>query len=100
MYGSDQQWTGLVYCNGTSNEWTLCDDSGSGSDLPMPWPGCYCLEDESLRNVAFSAQGVLASYISLPSSTGGTMSFYDGYIPSTVVTALTSDFLATTSDLP
>ncbi|OAP64739.1 hypothetical protein AYL99_00711 [Fonsecaea erecta] len=99
----DQQWTGLVYCNGTSDEWTLCDDSGSGSDTVTPWPGCYCPEDETSRNVAFSAPGALAAYISLPSFLGGSMSFFDGYSPSTSITSDSASLLVVTttfSDIP
>ncbi|EXJ68111.1 uncharacterized protein A1O5_08726 [Cladophialophora psammophila CBS 110553] len=93
----DQQWTGLVYCNGTSDEWTLCDDSGSGSDTVTPWQGCFCPEDQSLRNVAFSAPASIAPHISLPLSSGGTMSLFDGYSLSTYVTSTAASTTTETS---
>ncbi len=87
----------MVYCNGTSDQWTLCDDEPSGSDTPIPWPGCYCPEDESSRIIAFSAPGDIPDQIKLPSYSGGTMTFYNGYSPSTVLTSTATSTSASTS---
>ena len=86
----------MVYCNGTSNEWTLCNDAPSGSDTPVEWDGCYCPEDENSRNVAFSAPGNIPGHLLLPASLGGTLSFYAGYSPSTVLKSKTTSTPAST----
>jgi hypothetical protein len=87
----------MVYCADGSQQWTLCDDEPSGSDTPIPWPGCFCPNDESSRILAFSSPGDIPGEIQLPLSSGGVMSFYEGYSPNTVPTSTTSSTSATTS---
>ncbi|OAG35878.1 hypothetical protein AYO21_09961 [Fonsecaea monophora] len=68
-----QPWAGLVYCNGTSNEWVACEDEGSTVTTPLP---CWCPEVES-RTVAFTASSVLKNIMSLPATVGRSVSWKD-----------------------
>ncbi|KIW12797.1 hypothetical protein PV08_07984 [Exophiala spinifera] len=62
---SDQTWAGLVYCNGTSEQWVACEDSGSTVTTPSP---CACPSALESRTVAFADASVLNNIMSLPAS--------------------------------
>ncbi|KIX95132.1 uncharacterized protein Z520_09048 [Fonsecaea multimorphosa CBS 102226] len=68
-----QQWAGLVYCNGTSNEWVACEDEGSTVTTPSP---CWCPDTDS-RTVAFTDSSVLTNIMSLPATLGGSVTWKD-----------------------
>ncbi|KIW99713.1 uncharacterized protein Z518_11126 [Rhinocladiella mackenziei CBS 650.93] len=69
---ADQTWAGLVYCNGTSNEWVACEDSGSTVSSPAP---CWC--PFTSRTVAFTDASRLNDIMSLPASLGASVSWKD-----------------------
>ncbi|OQV05401.1 hypothetical protein CLAIMM_10152 [Cladophialophora immunda] len=69
----EQPWAGLVYCNGTSNEWVACEDEGSTVTTPLP---CWCPETDS-RTVAFTDSSVLTNVMSLPATVGGSVTWKD-----------------------
>ncbi|KAL2399144.1 hypothetical protein ABEF95_002028 [Exophiala dermatitidis] len=65
-------WAGLVYCNGTSNEWVACDDRGDAVSVPAP---CWC--PSTSRTVAFIDASVLDNIMSLPATQGQTVHWSD-----------------------
>ncbi|KAI1630455.1 hypothetical protein EDD37DRAFT_646170 [Exophiala viscosa] len=67
-----QTWAGLVYCNGTSNEWVACEDSGSTVSDPSY---CYC--PSTSRTVAFTDSSSLTDIMSLPITLGSSVSWKD-----------------------
>ncbi|EXJ82156.1 hypothetical protein A1O1_08225 [Capronia coronata CBS 617.96] len=69
---ADQPWAGLVYCNGTSNEWVACEDSGSTVSVPEP---CWC--PSSSRTVAFTDSSQLTNIMSLPNTPGASVTWRD-----------------------
>ncbi|OAP54509.1 hypothetical protein AYL99_10957 [Fonsecaea erecta] len=69
----EQPWAGLVYCNGTSNEWVACEDEGSTVTTPLP---CWCPDTDS-RTVAFTDSSVLTNIMSLPATVGGSVTWKD-----------------------
>lgn len=70
-------WTGLSYCNGTSNEWIACSNSAK-TVTPNP-ELCWC--PETSRVVAFSESSSIANHAVLPTATGGTISRVDDFTP-------------------
>ncbi|EXJ59268.1 hypothetical protein A1O7_06700 [Cladophialophora yegresii CBS 114405] len=72
----DEQWVGLVYCNGTSNEWVACDEKETGSTTVTKPSYCWC-PDEDSRTVAFSDSSVLKNIMSLPATKGQTVTWKD-----------------------
>ncbi|TPX11644.1 uncharacterized protein E0L32_007623 [Thyridium curvatum] len=76
---SDQPWAGLVYCNGTSNQWVACKEKKKESTLTDA-DACWC--PETSRTVAFTAPSVLDNTATVPTSAGGSMGFNAGYVPS------------------
>src|SRR5689334_23305287 len=85
-------WVGLVYCNGTSNEWTACGDSGSTVSVPTP---CWC--PSTSRTVAFTDASKLADIMSLPASLGGSVTWQSGHGPSSQSSQPTTGSTATSS---
>jgi hypothetical protein len=99
---NNQQWSGLVYCNGTSDEWTLCDDSsvaGNGGNV-VPVPGCYCPDNPDSGIVAFSAGNPIGNQVSLPAATGESMSLFPGYTPGTVLASSAAPTTSSSSTPP
>ncbi|KAJ9602101.1 hypothetical protein H2200_013461 [Cladophialophora chaetospira] len=72
----EQQWVGLVYCNGTSNEWVACDEREVNSDTVTTPSYCWCPDDDS-RTAAFSASSVLKDLMALPATAGLNVSWED-----------------------
>ncbi|KIW67879.1 hypothetical protein PV04_07094 [Phialophora macrospora] len=72
----DEQWVGLVYCNGTSNQWVACDEKETGSTTVTKPSYCWCPDEES-RTVAFSASSVLRNIMSLPATKGQSVTWKD-----------------------
>jgi hypothetical protein len=87
---TDQQWTGLAYCNGSSDQWQLCDESSTDSSTVLS-PGdaapCWCPSSIAERYVAFSAPISLAPQALLPTYSGGSISYYDGFGPTGSLTS-------------
>ncbi|EXJ77334.1 hypothetical protein A1O3_09560 [Capronia epimyces CBS 606.96] len=69
---SGQTWAGLVYCNGTSNEWVACEDSGATVSSPEP---CWC--PSTSRTVAFTDAPQLTNIMSLPNMLGASVTWMD-----------------------
>ncbi|KAH6684827.1 hypothetical protein F5X68DRAFT_262736 [Plectosphaerella plurivora] len=96
----DEPWVGLVYCNGTSNEWTACAQSAS-SDTLAPADHCWCPEEP--RTVAFNAPSVLNNTVQLGTALLESVIYSPGYAPTLVrsdgATAATAP-PASTTDLP
>ncbi|KAH8890576.1 hypothetical protein GQ53DRAFT_842026 [Thozetella sp. PMI_491] len=74
----DQPWAGLVYCNGTSDEWVACSQSGAPTTITKGSP-CWC--PQSSRTVAITAVSTLPYIASLPQIAGGSPSYQPGYTP-------------------
>ncbi|OTB09953.1 hypothetical protein K445DRAFT_28104 [Daldinia sp. EC12] len=79
---SSQQWTGLQRCDGSDNDdaeniWAACKENG---DVPGPKPParCQCSDDTQV----ISDKPKLDNVALLPTSLGGTLSWYDGKKPS------------------
>ncbi|TDZ71966.1 hypothetical protein CTRI78_v001475 [Colletotrichum trifolii] len=53
---SGQPWSGLVYCNGTSNEWVGCEQAARPTTLTSA-DACWC--PQTSRTVAFADASVL-----------------------------------------
>ncbi|EXJ71241.1 uncharacterized protein A1O5_05047 [Cladophialophora psammophila CBS 110553] len=95
----EQPWAGLVYCNGTSNEWVACKDEGSTVTTPLP---CWCPDVDS-RTVAFTDASVLTNIMSLPATLGGRVTWKDADAYSSehsLTSILTSSDTDTTTSTP
>lgn len=74
----------MSYCNGTSNEWVLCDQADHPSTLQAGDP-CWCPLDPSDRAMTLSAPTAIVGTASLPSATGLTIAWDVGFYPTTPV---------------
>ncbi|KLU90448.1 hypothetical protein MAPG_10302 [Magnaporthiopsis poae ATCC 64411] len=75
---SNEPWTGLAYCNGSSEEWFACRKGGS-STLRSGDP-CVCPEEP--RTIAFKDKSSLDRIASLPRTTGSRIAFEADHYPS------------------
>lgn len=73
-------WLGLSYCNGTSNEWVLCDQEQHPITLTDPDP-CWCPKDEDDRTATLSQSSIIAGTASLPTKILGSIQFSVGHYP-------------------
>lgn len=91
----DQTWAGLVYCNGTSNEWVACQDSGSTISVPS---SCWC--PSTSRTVAFTDSPILNNIMSLPASQGSSVTWEDvsAYASAHSLTSTSSNPVASSSN--
>jgi hypothetical protein len=71
-------WAGLVYCNGTSNQWVACNQAAAPSTLTKA-DGCFC--PSTSRTVAFTDASKLANIVQLPTATGGSVIWQPGFVP-------------------
>ena len=85
---TDQSWTGLVYCSGSSGEWSGCPNpsppSGQNIATVFPITKTECTCTSASREALFTDAATLANWVSLPASTGMTVSIgggLDGKIP-------------------
>ncbi|KAK1772036.1 hypothetical protein QBC33DRAFT_173434 [Phialemonium atrogriseum] len=74
----DTPWTGLVLCNNT-NQWLQCRQSEKPKVLTSPDP-CSCPEPAS-RTIAFLDATKLADIGQLPATSGGSVLWQSGFIP-------------------
>ncbi|KAM0272204.1 hypothetical protein ACHAQH_008805 [Verticillium albo-atrum] len=72
-------WVGLTYCNGTSEQWIACEQSGREDALTVA-DDCWCPQTD--RTVAFTASSVLENVAELPSTPGGEVVWQRGFLPS------------------
>lgn len=96
----DAPWLGMSYCNGTSNEWALCDQEGHPGTLEKPDP-CYCPKAKTDRTMTLSQLSTIGNTASLPTATGLSVQFMAGYYPTTPpTTAASSSAPSSTSSSP
>ncbi|KAI3393405.1 hypothetical protein diail_4300 [Diaporthe ilicicola] len=77
---SETPWLGLSYCNGTSNEWVLCDQKKKPATLSKP-DTCYCPTDEDDRSMTLSQSSIIKGTASLPTALCESIQFSRGYYP-------------------
>lgn len=96
---TDQTWAGLVYCNGTSDQWVACEDSGSTVTTPSP---CACPSAMESRTVAFTDASVLNNIMALPASLEMSVTWKDvaAYASEHALTSITSSSAGSTNLLP
>ncbi|KAK1585004.1 uncharacterized protein LY79DRAFT_519498 [Colletotrichum navitas] len=75
---SDQPWAGLVYCNGTSEEWVACEQSARPTTLTSA-DACWC--PQTSRTVAFADAATLRNVVQLPTALGGSVIWQPGFVP-------------------
>ncbi|KAK2016822.1 hypothetical protein LZ32DRAFT_615065 [Colletotrichum eremochloae] len=75
---SDQPWAGLVYCNGTSEEWVACEQSARPTTLTSA-DACWC--PQTSRTVAFTDAATLRNVVQLPTVLGGSVIWQPGFVP-------------------
>jgi len=75
---TDQPWTGLVYCNGTSNQWVACEEKAKEPTITSA-DACWCPEED--RTVAFEDAKSLTPVASLPTALGGVVDFEKDFYP-------------------
>jgi hypothetical protein len=80
----DIPWVGLVYCNGTSNEWVACSQAAKNPTITKPDP-CWCLPKAERTAVAFKDSSVLENIASLPTATGLSILWQTGHVPAVTV---------------
>lgn len=74
----------MSYCNGTSNEWVLCNQSSHPATLQRGSP-CWCPVDPADRTMTLSEATAIVATASLPSATGLTIAWAVGFYPTTPV---------------
>ncbi|WQF77430.1 hypothetical protein CDEST_02444 [Colletotrichum destructivum] len=75
---NDQPWAGLVYCNGTSEEWVACEQAARPTTLASA-DACWC--PQTSRTVAFTDSSILQNVVQLPTAAGGSVIWQPGYVP-------------------
>lgn len=70
----------MAYCNGTSNEWKLCDQKKKPATLTKP-DYCYCPQDKRARTELLSQSSIIPGTASLPTEVFGSIQFSVGYYP-------------------
>lgn len=76
----DPTWMGMAYCNGSSNEWVLCNQPDDPSTIESPAP-CSCPTATSDRSMTLSAASSLSATASLPSAVGFEINYMAGHYP-------------------
>lgn len=84
----------MAYCNGTSNEWVLCDQKKRPSTLTKPDP-CWCPADEKARYKKLVQSSIIQGTASLPTKVLGSIQFSVGYYPTLNPNPKTTTFTAT-----
>lgn len=82
----------MSYCNGSSNEWVLCEQPDDASTIESPAP-CSCPTATSDRTMTLSAASTLSATASLPSAVGLEINYMAGHYPTfpAATTATASD---------
>lgn len=88
----DPTWMGMAYCNGSSNEWILCNQPDDPSTIESPAP-CSCPTATSDRTMIMSAASFLTATASLPSAVGLEINYVAGHYPTSpaVITVTASN---------
>lgn len=77
-------WMGMSYCNGTSNEWVLCNQPDDPSTIESP-AACYCPTATSERTMTLSAASAITATAYLPSATGLEINYVAGHYPTSTL---------------
>ncbi|KAK4041407.1 hypothetical protein C8A01DRAFT_45466 [Parachaetomium inaequale] len=77
---NDQPWAGLIYCR--PNRWVVCEERSRPATITKP-DQCTCPPDESMT-VAFTEASVIPGMGLLPTTSGGTIEWQPGYLPTAV----------------
>lgn len=83
----------MAYCNGTSDEWVLCDQKKKPAILTKPDP-CWCPKDENDRVKALKQYSIIEGTASLPTTILGSIQFNVGYYPTVNPNPKTTTFTA------
>ncbi|KAF4910895.1 hypothetical protein CGCF415_v004767 [Colletotrichum fructicola] len=75
---SSQPWAGLVYCNGTSEQWVACEQKARPTTLTSA-DACWC--PQTSRTVAFTDSSILENVVQLPTALGGSVIWQPGHVP-------------------
>lgn len=75
---SDDPWVGLVYCNGTSEQWVACGQQAKETTVTKA-DACFC--PSTSRTVAFTDKSVLDNVVLLPTALGQSVIWQPGYVP-------------------
>ncbi|KAJ1299722.1 hypothetical protein OPQ81_005048 [Rhizoctonia solani] len=87
----------MSYCNGTSNQWVLCDQKGHPETIVKPDP-CYCPTSTAERSMTLSQYSTINETAWLPSGTGSSVQFFAGFFPT--VPSTTASPTATAASNP
>ncbi|ERF73039.1 hypothetical protein EPUS_08603 [Endocarpon pusillum Z07020] len=84
----DAYWVGHSYCNGTSNQWSCCDnqfgDSSNNENFPFfNGQPCWCPEENA--NIAFAAPSKIPDIANLVLDQPGRISYFPGQAPSMTI---------------
>lgn len=84
----DAYWVGHSYCNGTSNQWSCCDnqfgDSSNHENFPFfNGQPCWCPEQNA--NIAFAAPSKIPDIANLVLDQPGRISYFAGQTPSMTI---------------
>ncbi|KAH8197833.1 hypothetical protein TruAng_007980 [Truncatella angustata] len=75
----DGPWIALTLCDDSGGEWAACSQEGNPTTLQ---PGSFCsCTDAASATVAFKDSTSLENVASLPQSTGASIQFFPGHIP-------------------
>ncbi|CAJ2506687.1 Uu.00g078730.m01.CDS01 [Anthostomella pinea] len=98
----DGPWIALTLCDNSDGVWAACSQEGNPTTLQ---PGSFCsCTDAASATTAFSDSNSLANIASLPDSTGGSIQFFVGHIPTspggagTTATATAQTSISTNSN--
>ncbi|KAF3760953.1 hypothetical protein M406DRAFT_343098 [Cryphonectria parasitica EP155] len=95
----DAPWLGMSYCNGTSNQWVLCDQKGHPGTIVKP-DLCYCPTASAERSMTLSQYSQINETAWLPSATGLSVQFFAGFFPTAPSTIASSSATATSNPTP
>ncbi|KUI74353.1 hypothetical protein VM1G_09660 [Cytospora mali] len=89
-------WLGMSYCNGTSDEWVVCDQKAHPSTLTSP-EQCYCPTATAERSIIISHMNQIPAVAILPITLGGSIDFFTGHFPTAPDTMTTATGAAATT---
>ncbi|SPO07075.1 uncharacterized protein DNG_09769 [Cephalotrichum gorgonifer] len=90
VVSDDQPWVGLVYCNGTSNQWVACAQANNAETI-ISADACACPTPTASRNIAFEDSSILENVVQLPTSSGGSVIWQPGHVPTGTTTTSTPE---------
>ncbi|KAK3292165.1 uncharacterized protein B0H64DRAFT_222871 [Chaetomium fimeti] len=85
---SEYPWAGLVYCK--FNRWMACEEAGRPAFVKTG-DECDCPSDSESMTVAFSAASIIPGVGVLPATSGGTIEWSSGHLPTATPSPTTTD---------